>query len=171
LGYNDIGDDGATSVAEMLTRNKSIETVWIGGFGEKGLKAFAMRLSSMNGLKSLEVHESSGYTSELENSFVVLALEQNTTLETFYCNGLDSDVEAMPLVKRLLALNHGGRRLLSATGESVPPLNYWSRVLARSSDNADVLFYFLREIPNVLVKKAGSRKRKRGNHDETTSTM
>jgi hypothetical protein len=34
-----------------------------------------------------------------------------------------------------------------------------------------VLFYFLREIPNVLVEKAGLRERKRGDHDETTSTM
>jgi hypothetical protein len=51
--------------------------------------------------------------------------------------------------------------------ESVPPLNYWPRLLARSSDNADELFYFLREIPYVLVAKAGSWERKRGYHDET----
>jgi hypothetical protein len=81
------------------------------------------------------------------------------------------DFEVMPQVERLLALNRGGRRLLSATGESASPLNYWPRILARSSDNADVLFFFLREIPNVLVAKAGSRKRKRGDHDEITSTM
>jgi hypothetical protein len=61
----------------------------------------------------------------------------------------------------------GGRRLLSATGESVPPLNYWPRILARSSDNADVLVHFLREIPHVLAEKAGSRKRMRGDDDET----
>jgi hypothetical protein len=73
----------------------------------------------------------------------------------------------MPQVKHLLALNRGGRRLLSATGESVPPLNYWPRILAKSSDNAVVLFYFLREIPHVLVAKAGSREHKRGDDDET----
>jgi hypothetical protein len=169
LQYNSIGDDGVTSIAEMLTRNESIEMIRIGGFGAKGLQAFATRLSIMNGLKSLEVI-SSGYTSEIGNSFV-LALEQNTTLETFDFGAMLSDLEVMPQVRRLLSLNRGGRRLLSATDESVPPLNYWSRILARSSDNADVLFHFLIKIPYVLVAKAGSRKRKRGDHDETTSTM
>jgi hypothetical protein len=173
LRRNSIGDAGAISIAEMLTRNESIEKICIGGFGEQGLKAFATRLSSMNGLKFLEVRTSSGYTSEIGNSFV-LALERNTTLETFNFTML-SDVEVMPQVKmpqvkRLLALNRGGRRLLSATGESAPPLNYWSRILARSADtlhNADVLFYFLREIPHVLVAKAGSREHKRGDDGET----
>jgi hypothetical protein len=168
LAFNFIGDDGATSIAEMLTRNESIEKVCIGAFGEKGLKEFATRLSSMNGLKTLKVDNCHmrGYTSEIGNSFV-LALEQNTTLETFDYRDMH---RLMPQVKGLLALNRGGRRLLSAMGESVPPLNYWPRILARSSDNADVLFYFLRGIPNVLVAKAGSRERKHGDHDETTSS-
>jgi hypothetical protein len=153
----------------MLTRNESIEKVCVGWFDKKGLKAFATRLSTMKGLKTLKV-SASGYTSEIGNSFV-LALEHNTTLETFDFFSMHRDFEIMPQVEHLLALNRGGRRLLSATGESVPPLNYWSRILARSSDNADVLFYFLREIPNDLVAKAGSGECKRGNHGETTSTM
>jgi hypothetical protein len=172
LGSNPIRDDGATSIAEMLTRNESIEKVCIGGFKEMGLKAFAMHLSSMNGLKTLVVngYNSGGYTSEIGNSFV-LALDQNTTLETFYFITMRIDVQVMPQVNRLLALNRGGRRLLSMTGESAPPLNYWPRILAISSDNSDVLFHFLREIPNVLVAKASSQKRKRGDDDETTNTM
>jgi Ran GTPase-activating protein (RanGAP) involved in mRNA processing and transport len=126
LGYNSIGDDGATSIAEMLTRNESIEKICIGGFGEKGLQAFATRLSTMNGLKTLELNDcnTGGYTSEIGNSFV-LALEQNTTLETFDFDDMHLDFEVMPQVERLLVLNRGGRRLLSAMGESVPPLNYW----------------------------------------------
>jgi hypothetical protein len=176
LRDNPIGDDGATSIAEMLASNESIEKVCIGGFGEKGVKAITTHLLSMNGLKTLTVANGyiSGYTSEIGNSFV-LALEQNTTLETFDLKIMHNDFEIGPQLRRLLALNHGGRRLLTVTGESVPPLNYWPRILARSSTdrihNADVLFYFLREIPNVLVAKAGSRKRKRSNDDETTSNM
>jgi hypothetical protein len=108
----------------------------------------------------------SDYTCEIGNSFV-LALEQNTTLEIFNFVAMRCDFKVIPQVERLLTLNRGGRRLLSATDESVPPLNYWPRILARSSDNADVLFHFFREIPNVLVAKATSRKRKRGDHDET----
>jgi hypothetical protein len=125
----------------------------------------------MNGLKTLVFYGYiPGYTSEIRNSFL-LALEQNTTLETFDFNPIYRDFKVMRQVGRLLALNRGGRRLLSATSESVPPLNYWPRILARSSTdrihNADVLFHFLREIPNVLMEKAGSRKRKRGDDDET----
>ena len=147
-------------------RTKSIEKICIGEFGEKGLKAFATCLSSMKGLKSLGVdnHETSCYTTEIGNSFV-LALEQNMTLETFDFDAMRSDFKVMPQVNRLLALNRGGRSLLSATGESAPPLNYWPRILARSSGNADVLFHFLREISNVLVEKASSRKRQRGHHE------
>jgi hypothetical protein len=105
LGDNSIGDDGATSIAEMLTRNESIEKVCIGRFGEKDLKAFATHLSSMNGLNTLEVR-SSGYTSEIGNSFL-MALEQNMTLETFHLDGLHCDVKVLPQVERLLALNRG----------------------------------------------------------------
>jgi hypothetical protein len=173
LGCNLICVDGATSIAEMLTRNESIEKFGMGGFDKKGLKAFATRLSSMNCLKILEGStccDAWGYTSEIGSSFV-LALEQNTTLVTIDIGPMHRDVFVMPQVQRLLDLNRGGRRLLSATGESLPPLNYWPRILARSSDNADVLFHFLREIPNVLVVKASSRKRKHGDHDETNSTM
>jgi hypothetical protein len=168
LRNNFIGDDGATSIAEMLTRNESIEKVCIEGFTLKVLTAFATRLSSMTGLKTLIVdsHNFRGYNYVVGKSFAV-ALEQNTTLETFDFDTMRRDLKVMPQVERLLALNRGGRRLLFATGESVPPLNYWPRILARSSDNADVLFHFLREIPNVLVDKAGSRKRKRNDDDET----
>jgi hypothetical protein len=80
------------------------------------------------------------------------------TLEIFH-------VDDMPQVKILVALNRGGRRLLSPTGENFPPLNYWPLILlARSSNdrmhNSDVLFQFLREKPDVLVSRAGSRWRR-----------
>jgi Leucine-rich repeat (LRR) protein len=96
LRCNSIGDDGATSIAEMLTRNESIEKICIEGFGEKGLKAFATRLSIMNGLKTLQLtgYKTGGYTSEIGNSFV-LALEQNTTLETFQFDAMHRDFEVM----------------------------------------------------------------------------
>jgi Leucine-rich repeat (LRR) protein len=84
LMNNSISGNGATSIAEMLTRNESIEQICVGGFEKKGLnekslKAFAMHLSKMKCLKSLQV-ASNAYTSAIGNSFV-LALEQNTTLE------------------------------------------------------------------------------------------
>jgi hypothetical protein len=85
----------------------------------------------MNGLKTLVVtdYNTSGYTSGCYTSEIgcslVLALEQNTILETVnFDASMHHDFEVMSQGKRLLDLNRGGRRLLSATGESVPPLNY-----------------------------------------------
>jgi hypothetical protein len=74
----------------------------------------------------------------------------------------------MPQVKRLLDWNRGGRRLFfrDRRRERTAAQLLASYILARSSTdrkrNANVLFHFLREIPNVLVAKDGSRKRKRG---------
>jgi hypothetical protein len=75
----------------------------------------------------------------------------------------------LPTVNRLLALNRGGRRLLTATGESKLPLNYWPSVLSRSSENADILFSFRCEKHNVLLWGARSRQRTGGHNDETNS--
>ena len=81
-----------------------------------------------------------------------------------------TSILVMPLINRLLALNHGGCRLLFTTGDSVPPLNYWPRILARSSydaiQNADVLFYFLREIPDVLLGAFTNVRKCKGRDDD-----
>jgi hypothetical protein len=165
LRHNTIGDDGATSIAEMLTKNESIEKIYIGGFGEEGLRAFVTCLSQMTSVKTFTFSWYVAiFTSEIRN-ILVKALELNTALEMFDFETMGFDREATSQVTRLLALNRGGRRLLSMTGKRVPPLNYWPRIVARSSTtdrkrNADVVFYFLREIPNVLVSRAGgSRER------------
>jgi hypothetical protein len=163
LRKNTIGDDGATSIAEMLTINESIEKIYIGGFGEQGTRAFVTRLPQMTSVKTSDgFFHGPNFTPEIVNLFVQ-ALELNTTLEKFDFHYLGIDCEVTSQAKRLLALNRGGRPILSMTGESVPPLNYWPRILARSSTdckrNADVIFYFLREIPHVLVSRAGPRRR------------
>jgi hypothetical protein len=133
----------------------------------------------MGGLKKLyffweDDHKVTGFTSEIGNA-VVQAFEKNTILEYvdfsgFRCDGAKYVNAILPEVDHLSALNRGGRRLLTATGESVPPLNYWPRILGRSSANADVLFYLLHEMHNVLLSKASSTrtlKRKREGGDET----
>jgi hypothetical protein len=167
---NDIGDDGAACIAKMITINGSIRTIWIGGFGQKGLNAFATHLSRMSGVKriSFDSGVTESFTSNIGNTFV-RALQTNMTLEEMKFITTRTSIPVMPLINRLLALNHGGRRLLFATGDSVPPLNYWPHILARSSydaiHNADVLFYFLREIPDVLLG-AFTNVRKRKDRDD-----
>ena len=119
LLYNPIGDDGATSIAEMLTRNESIERVCIGGFRKKGLSAFVTCLSRMSGVRvSLSDYYVTGFTSEIGNALVE-ALELNTTLETFnFASSPPLSEVIICQVNRLLALNRGGRRLLSTTARA-----------------------------------------------------
>ena len=169
---NDIGDKGAACIANMMTTNRSIETIRIGGFGQKGLDAFATHLTRMSGVKRISFGSgvAESFTSDIGNTFV-RALHTNTTLEEMKFITTRTSIPVMPLINHLLALNHGGRRLLLATGDSVPPLNYWPRILARSSydaiHNADVLFYFLREIPGVLLGPfTNVRKRKDRDDDK-----
>ena len=110
---NDIGDDGAACIAKMMTINGSIRTIWIGGFGQKGLNAFATHLSRMSGVKriSFDSGVAESFTSNIGNTFV-RALQTNMTLEEMKFITTRTSIPAMPLINRLLALNHGGRRLL-----------------------------------------------------------
>jgi hypothetical protein len=165
-----MGSAGARHLADGLSNSvvEELHLPW-NKLGDEEAGIFARLLLANQNLKSLDL--SSNYIGDAGALELADALRQNNTLELLdLMNGIHRK-GAMPQVEHLLALNRGGRRLLSATGESVPPLNYWPRILARSSDNADVLFYFLREIPSVLAAKAGSRKRKRVDHDEATSNM
>ena len=149
LHTNNIGDAGALELAVALRQNNTLDLLNLSWneIGSNGASALTDALVANDALKHLSLQHGNVF------------------------NAWGRHKKVMQQVERLLALNRGGRRLLSATGESIPPLNYWPRILARSSNNADVLFYFLREIPHVLVAKAGSRERKRGYHDETTSTV
>lgn len=44
----------------------------------------------------------------------------------------------------IMALNRAGRRILVAP-QSTVPISLWPRILAKSSNNADVLYHFLRQ--------------------------
>jgi hypothetical protein len=64
-----------------------------------------------------------------------------------------------------IELHRGGKRILKATGHI--PLGLWPLILARSSNSPNVLNFFLREKPDVLINKRPapirvSRKRKLG---------
>jgi hypothetical protein len=167
VDFNRIGDDGASRFAHMLTINATLQALSIGAdFGEAGLNALVASLPDMRGLKSIEFEygyfRSTAFTSETGNAFVA-ALERNTTLKQVSFDNRLGDGSSMageqfmPRVDRLLALNRGGRQLVTTKPEeSVLPLNYWPTVLARSSENADVIFYFLCEMHDVLLVNSGS---------------
>lgn len=167
LWGNRIQDEGAYKIAQMLTENSILETVGVGKFGEAGLNAFAAALPLMRGVKSLEFTKLNGFTPEVGNAFVK-GLEGNTVLENIeFCSGSGNDkmpehaATILPQVNYLLALNRGGRKILKASNIRA---SLWPLILARSSHDPNVLYFFLREKPADLIgvkKPTASRKRKR----------
>jgi hypothetical protein len=170
LRGNSIGDDAAVCIAQMLTINMALRTVYVGGFGKRGLAAFAASLPQMRGLEDLDIGPNvKDFTSEIGNSFVS-ALECNTTLKrvTLYNEGEPPSPHAAKIMSRvnhLLALNRGGRRILHAPNV---PDSLWPHILGRSSDDNNVIFHFLREKPGVVSNMTRNRKRKR-EHDVYSS--
>jgi hypothetical protein len=165
VGGNRIGDDGASRFAHMLIINATLQALSIGSyFGKAGLDALVASLPDMRGLKSIEFEygffRSTEFTSETGDAFVA-ALERNTTLEhASFGEWVDTATaeQFMPRVDRLTALNRGGSQLITEPEESVLPLNYWPTVLSRSTENADVIFFFLCEKHDVLLVNSGTKE-------------
>jgi hypothetical protein len=128
ISRNDIGNEGAVAIAGALSPNHSIKNITLGVIGSP--------------------------TVETEDA-VLEAIQRNTTLEQCSLHGSFS-AETKAKVEYLLSLNRGGRRILSS--RSAVPLNYWPRILANSSDNADVLFFFLKEKHDTLIPRADARR-------------
>lgn len=93
-------------------------------------------------------------------------MEQNMTLEYFYlgCTGeFHTDATRIWLQTQLdliTSLNRAGRRILRSPRDV--PRSLWPLVLAKSSDKADVIYFFLREKPDLFKKQTSLGKRKRG---------
>lgn len=176
---NSIDDDGAVCFAQMLTENMSLQNVHIGCFGKHGLEAFVTCIPQMLGVVTFKISSDlTSFTSDTGKDFVE-ALEQSVQLHniTLYDPTCANDqVDAiMPKVNHLLTLNRGGRMFLKTP--SVPRA-LWSHILGASSQDADVLFFFLREKCDVLFKKTVffeksrvARKRRRCRHRDTLKRL
>jgi hypothetical protein len=147
----------------MLTKNTSLEYVLIaGGFGKSGVKAIVASLPHVHGLKTLALPVN-GSTPEIAND-LIKAIEQNTTLEHFIaCGGSYWKNWQHPEVNHLLALNRGGRRILKSPSV---PRSLWPRILGRCAENANALFFFLREKSDAIFG-GGRDTRKRKQKDVT----
>jgi len=154
LHGNPIGDDGIASLAHALRCNTGLTTLKISG--KVGLSVLALHLPLIHGLKNLDVYDLNALTSQCTGTFLE-ALERNTELETVDLQVADNTAneglvdEIMPKVRHQLALNRGGKRILKYEGHV--PSSLWPRILARSSNNLDVIYHFLREKPDVLINK------------------
>jgi len=133
------------------------------------LNSFTSSLPHFHGLKNLCIGRVKGITAEIADKFLK-AVERNTTLEH-----ISLAHEILPKFKNphaekiksrldhIMSLNRAGRRVLSSSNV---PRSLWPRILGKSSDNRDALFFFLREKPDVFfMRHESGRKRKRDESD------
>lgn len=153
LTSNPIGDAGADALTQALTVNTTLKDIRLDGVGHRGLDLIACHLPAMSGLTRITIFDLNGLTPQIVDSFIE-ALERNTELESVCLRAYnDPDAERliegiMPRVNHQMLLNHGGKRILS---EHNVLNGLWPEILARSSKEPDVLFYFLRERPGLLI--------------------
>jgi Ran GTPase-activating protein (RanGAP) involved in mRNA processing and transport len=149
LGFNAVGDEGAAAVACALVRNSTLR--WLSlrrnGISNVGAVAFANKLPKMNGLKELILVKNSidhaGATALLQG------LRSNVELEYLHVEEKVSEPISREIV-HWIRLNKAGRRIFRQINNV--PGHIWPRVYGRISADADVLFHFLREKPEVLAR-------------------
>jgi len=164
LSSRSIGNNGARALAGGLEQDCALEELilYSNGIGDEGVATIATALRSNRSLKALNL-AANDYGVDGVVSIAEM-LEHNTTLENIICPFRGTErrgLQAHAKIGHLVTLNRGGRRILSSQPEV--PRNYWSRILANSSDKPDVLYFFLREKPDVLIPRLpmSGRKRKR----------
>ncbi|CAJ1965091.1 unnamed protein product [Cylindrotheca closterium] len=97
---------------------------------------FAKSLPKMKGLESIlfgEIHHTLAVA-------LLNGMKENDTLQ--HVDGPFGDESCWSMIDFYLRLNRGGRKML----KMAPPSVLWSRMLSRSTNDLDVLFYLLREI-------------------------
>jgi len=166
IEYNEIGN-GAVHIAQALMSNRTLESINM-DCPDESLDAFATCLPHMSGLKALSLRTVDNFTAEHGRAFCK-AISRNTVLKEFYLcerNFFSPDfvpnphiVETRIQVNHLLTLNRGGRSILSSEREV--PHSLWPRVLALSTQEPDVIYFFLKEKPDVFFKRTALGKRKR----------
>lgn len=172
------GDHGTSEIAEMLTVNTTLQDLTLYQVSDIGLQEFSRLLPNMSGLKSLycsyQEERDSRYSEFRPETLVMIgsALKQNTTLEAVDLSPISSRRKKMNLAHHYTNLNKGGRRILAS--QEPLPLSFWPQLLAKSSNEPDILYYFLQQKPDVLISQCHdrtprSRKRKRGDADEDLS--
>lgn len=147
LDHNEIDVEGATAIANMLRQNETLQVLQLSNnkVRDDGAEAFANVLANDNNTTltrlMLERYQisSRGVESLLE------ALESNVTLQYLQVDKHQTSVHQE--LSHVLATNRAGRHLLRRQQDV--PLGLWSYVLGRISQQPDMLYYFLKELPNL----------------------
>jgi len=148
LSQNPIGDDGASSIAEMLALNPTIESlglidceIW-----GRGCMSLASGLASMKGLKELFVD------GDMEDfAHVVLqSLESNMSLHHLWTDRTTYLIHrdrTWRQVEFFLRLNRAKRRILV---EPSVPVSLWPIVLEGVSGDPRLIYHLLRQKPELI---------------------
>lgn len=156
-----IGNAAINSLAEILTKNDTLKALSIQLLpsNDCDLKTFLSKIPEMHGLEKLEIHLDNMVGSPETARLLIVSLERNTTLKKFDLWSRPEAIQAvMSKVFRLMELNRAGRKIL---GSHNVPRSLWPHILAKSSNERDVLYFFLREKPELFMKQSILGKRKR----------
>jgi Ran GTPase-activating protein (RanGAP) involved in mRNA processing and transport len=148
LSFNSIGDKGAVAMACALQRNTTLRRLSLrrNGIHNTGATALAKKLPKMQGLRELLL--SKNHIDSEGASALLDGLRSNTELEYLHVEDTQLSEPVSKEIVRWIRLNKAGRRIFR-THKSVPP-PLWTRVYGRISSDADTLFHFIVEKPDVL---------------------
>jgi Ran GTPase-activating protein (RanGAP) involved in mRNA processing and transport len=151
LTENDIGDRGGIAICSAIAHsNSTLRELYLDEnvITDIGAKSIGESLPLMQGLLTFKLNGNHAIT-EVGGENLVSGLATNTELLNFdFSNenlGGHSNVNVTK--RKLLLLNHAGRRILKAINI---PGGLWPLLLERSTGKVDAIFHFLREQPNLL---------------------
>lgn len=163
---NTIGDEGAIALASVISSNRNIRHLYLSrnNIGPEGAVAIARALSVNSTLRVLSLGAN---PIAVDGARALLnALEHNTSLQTSYFYGDRWFDGFTAKVNRFMKLNRGGRKILNSHDV---PRSLWPYILAKSSKEPDVIYYFLQQKPELFKKQSLLGKRKRESSSCTIS--
>jgi len=104
----DVGDEGATAIADMLVSNASLETLWMLSVGltSKGVVALAESLRHNNTLRLLQLSDNPLIDDEGATAMGRM-LAANTTFEKLWFGGTSMTLEGVSAIAEGLKKNRG----------------------------------------------------------------
>jgi hypothetical protein len=148
-----VNDDLAADFALALQRNTKLRRFTFGMVSLTGLRSIFNGLADMK-LRELDVQcdYMDGFASE-DMARLLQSVKESTSicsLLVFEGDPIDATTgEEDPLLEYYLKLNRAGRYVLKDSEACMPP-SLWANHLSRSSDDPDILFYFLRMKPTLV---------------------
>jgi hypothetical protein len=84
-------------------------------------------------------------------------VRDNVYLKSLVTRGYSLPDDMVSEMELLVTANQNGRYLLQQ--QHTVPFSFWGLVLARQSSNPSLMFYFLRELPSLIVGRGGRKRR------------